>query len=158
MTQSTDGLLPSVQLESTNPQPFTSQTLTGHYSVLYFYPKDSTPGCTTEGLDFQRLLPEFKQLGAEIYGVSLDSIKRHENFKNKQGFEFDLVSDPEASLCSAFGVYQLKKNFGKEYMGIVRSTFLLDPQGKTLHEWRKVKVKGHAEEVLETLKEITTAL
>ncbi|MBF6058287.1 peroxiredoxin [Thiomicrorhabdus heinhorstiae] len=157
MTQSTDGLLSSVQLESTNQQPFSQQTLLGHYSVLYFYPKDSTPGCTTEGLDFQRLLPEFEQLNAKIYGISMDSMKRHENFKSKQGFEFDLISDPQAELCSSFGIYQLKKNFGKEYMGIVRSTFLLDPQGETLHAWRKVKVKGHAEEVLETLKEIIAA-
>ncbi len=143
--------LPEFSVETTAGIPFTHKDLMGHYTVIYFYPKDSTPGCTTEGRDFNQRLPEFTALNTSIYGASMDSMKRHHNFKTKQGFEFELISDPEGTFCALFGVYQLKKNFGIEYMGIVRSTFLFDPKGTLIHEWRKVKVKGHAQEVLETI-------
>ncbi|QKI89433.1 peroxiredoxin [Thiomicrorhabdus xiamenensis] len=146
--------LPQFSLQATNERTLSEQDFIGRYSVLYFYPKDSTPGCTTEGLDFTALHNEFAALDAQIFGISMDSMRRHENFKDKQGFTFDLISDPEAELCQALGVYQLKKNFGKEYMGIVRSTFLIDPEGKVAALWSPVKVKGHAEEVLQTLKQM----
>jgi len=145
--------LPDFSVETTAETPFTHQDLSGHYTVIYFYPKDSTPGCTTEGKDFNQRLPEFTALNTVIYGASMDSMKRHHNFKTKQNFEFELISDPEGDFCALFGVYQLKKNFGIEYMGIVRSTFLFDPKGILIHEWRKVKVKGHAQEVLEVIRE-----
>lgn len=146
--------IPSFNLPATSETHVTEQNLRNTYTVLYFYPKDSTPGCTTEGKDFSALATEFKNLNTQIFGVSMDSMKRHENFKAKQEFSFELISDPEAELCKIFDVYQLKKNFGKEYMGIVRSTFIIDPAGKLAKEWRKVKVKGHAKEVLETIKEL----
>jgi len=145
-------MIPTFSLPATSDTTVCHNDLEGHYTVLYFYPKDSTPGCTTEGLDFNERLQQFAALNCKIFGVSMDSIRRHENFKAKQGFEFELISDPEAELCNAMGVYQLKKNFGKEYMGIVRSTFLFNSSGKLIHIWDKVKVKGHAQEVLERLK------
>lgn len=120
--------------------------------VLYFYPKDSTPGCTTEGQDFRDLHEEFKAHDTEIFGVSKDSMKRHDNFKTKQSFTFELISDVESGVCEHFGVWQLKKTFGKEYMGIVRSTFLIGKDGTLKQHWDKVKVKGHAVEVLEATK------
>lgn len=141
-------------LPATSDQTITQENLKGKYTVLYFYPKDSTPGCTTEGKDFTELQSEFEKLNCQIFGVSMDSMKRHENFKSKQAFSFELISDPDAVLCNQFRTYQLKKNFGKEYMGIVRSTFLINPDGKIVSEWLKVKVKGHAAEVLAKLKEI----
>lgn len=124
----------------------------GHWLVLYFYPKDSTPGCTTEGLEFNALLPKFKKLDATVLGVSRDTVKSHQNFCDKQGFKFDLVSDPDETLCNAFGVIQPKKLYGREYIGIVRSTFLIDPKGRIAQAWRGVKVDGHARDVLEALK------
>jgi thioredoxin-dependent peroxiredoxin len=120
--------------------------------VLYFYPKDSTPGCTTEGLDFNALLPKFKKLGANVLGVSRDSIKSHQNFCSKQGFEFLLVSDGDEALCNAFDVIKEKNMYGKKVLGIERSTFLIDPQGKLAAEWRGVKVPGHAQAVFDALK------
>ena len=125
----------------------------GRWLVLYFYPKDSTPGCTTEGLDFNVLLPKFHQLGADVLGVSKDSVKSHANFAAKQGFKFPLVSDTDEKLCRAFGVIQMKKLYGREYEGIVRSTFLIDPEGRIAHVWQPVKVAGHAQAVLDTLKD-----
>jgi peroxiredoxin Q/BCP len=124
----------------------------GQWLVLYFYPKDSTPGCTVEGNDFNALLPRFRTLGAQVLGVSRDSLKSHRNFCAKQGFDFPLVSDADSKLCEAFGVIRPKKLYGREFVGIERSTFLVDPQGKLRAEWRKVKVPGHAEAVLDTLK------
>jgi len=138
-------------LEATSGRTITQNDLKQQFTVLYFYPKDSTPGCTTEGNDFNQLLNKFNNLNCQVLGVSMDSMKRHENFKAKQAFDFDLISDPDAVLCNLFGTYQLKKNFGKEYMGIVRSTFLIDPSGKIISEWRGVKVKGHAETLLTLL-------
>jgi peroxiredoxin Q/BCP len=129
---------------------------TGKWLVLYFYPKDSTPGCTTEGIDFNALLPKFRKLGAEILGVSRDSLKSHQNFCEKQGFKFDLVSDPDEKLCKAFDVIKPKKLYGREYVGIERSTFLIDPQGVVRQAWRPVKVPGHAQAVLDALKAAQT--
>ena len=120
--------------------------------MLYFYPKDSTPGCTTEGQDFRDHYEEFIAHNTVVYGVSKDSLKSHENFKAKQGFPFELISDPDEALCNAFRVIQLKKLYGREYMGIVRSTFLIDAKGNILQAWDKVKVKGHVEAVLEAIK------
>jgi peroxiredoxin Q/BCP len=129
---------------------------TGKWLVLYFYPKDSTPGCTTEGIDFNALLSKFRKLGAEILGVSRDSLKSHQNFCEKQGFKFDLVSDPDEKLCKAFDVIKPKKLYGREYVGIERSTFLIDPQGVVRQAWRPVKVPGHAQAVLDALKAAQT--
>ncbi len=122
--------------------------LKGKNVVLYFYPKDNTPGCTTEGGDFRDHFDAFEQANTVILGVSRDSIRKHENFKAKQGFPFDLLSDEDESLCRQYDVIQLKKLYGKEYMGIERSTFLIDKNGVLVKEWRKVKVPGHVEEVL----------
>ena len=119
--------------------------------VLYFYPKDSTPGCTTEGLDFNALLPQFHALGAEVLGVSRDSVKSHRNFCAKQGFAFDLVSDPDETLCQAFGVIKLKNMYGRQVLGIERSTFLVGPDGHLVEAWRGVRVPGHAAAVLASL-------
>ena len=121
--------------------------------VIYFYPKDSTPGCTTEGQDFRDLYEQFQGLDTEVFGVSKDSMKRHENFKAKQSFPFELICDEGSGVCEHFGVWQMKKTFGKEYMGIVRSTFLIDKNGVLQKKWDSVKVKGHAEEVLNTVKQ-----
>ena len=134
----------------------TSATLAdyaGHWLVLYFYPKDSTPGCTTEGRDFNALLPQFHALDAMVLGVSRDSLKSHDNFCAKQGFAFPLVSDGDGRLCDAFGVIQPKKLYGREYVGIVRSTFLICPRSRVTTTWSPVKVPGHAQAVLEALKE-----
>jgi peroxiredoxin Q/BCP len=125
--------------------------------ILYFYPKDSTPGCTQEGQDFRDLHPDFQALGAEILGVSRDSLKSHENFKCKQEFPFELLSDADESLCGQFDVIKLKNMYGKQVQGIERSTFLIDPEGKLAAEWRKVSVKGHAAEVLEKVSSLKTA-
>ena len=124
----------------------------GKWVVLYFYPKDSTPGCTTEGLDFNGLLPQFKKLGATVLGVSRDSIKSHQNFCTKQGFKFDLVSDADEALCNAFGVIKEKNMYGRKVLGIERSTFLIGPDGVIAQSWRPVKVPGHAQAVLDALK------
>ena len=125
----------------------------GQWLALYFYPKDSTPGCTTEGLDFNALLPRFRKLGAEVLGVSRDSVKSHDNFCAKQGFAFPLVSDPDERLCKAFDVIKPKKLYGREFIGVERSTFLIGPDGVVRAEWRKVKVPGHAQAVLDTLEQ-----
>lgn len=128
----------------------------GHWLVLYFYPKDSTPGCTTEGIDFNALLPKFRKLDATVLGVSRDSIRSHQNFCAKQGFKFDLVSDADEKLCNAFGVIKPKKLYGREYVGVERSTFLIDPKGVIVQSWRPVKVPGHAQAVHDALKAATT--
>lgn len=125
----------------------------GKWLVLYFYPKDSTPGCTTEGLEFNALLTRFRRAGAEILGVSKDSVKSHANFCAKQGFRFDLVSDADEALCKAFDVIREKSLYGRKFLGIERSTFLIDPDGRVAAEWRKVKVAGHAEAVYDALRQ-----
>ena len=143
--------IPDLPLSLTSDQPATLADYAGQWLVLYFYPKDSTPGCTTEGLDFNALLPAFKRAGATVLGVSKDSLKAHHNFRAKQGFQFELVSDADGMLCEAFGVIQPKKLYGREYVGIVRSTFLIDPAGVIRRKWQPVKVPGHAQAVLDAL-------
>lgn len=123
----------------------------GRWLVLYFYPRDSTPGCTAEGRDFDALLPKFQALNASLLGVSRDSVRSHRNFRAKQGFRFELVSDPEEALCRAFGVIKPKKLYGRDYTGIERSTFLIGPDGRIVQAWRAVKVSGHAQAVLDAL-------
>jgi len=126
--------------------------LRGQNVVIYFYPKDSTPGCTTEGRDFSTLHAKFRRQNTIVFGVSRDSLASHEKFREKQGFKFDLISDPDEKLCKKFDVIHEKSLYGRKFMGVVRSTFLIDANGKLCREWRKVKVKGHAEEVLEAVK------
>ncbi len=128
--------------------------LAGKWIVLYFYPKDNTPGCTTEAVEFSSELEEFAKLDAVILGVSADSTRKHRNFIEKKGLKITLLSDEEHSVLEAYGVWQLKKNYGREYMGIVRSTFIIDPEGIVRAKWEKVKVKGHVETVKEKLKEL----
>ena len=120
--------------------------------VVYFYPKDNTAGCTTEGLDFNRLLPEFQALGYTVVGISRDGVNSHQNFCTKQGFQFELLSDVDETVCRQFDVLKLKKMYGKEYIGVERSTFVLNEVGEMVHEWRKVKVANHAQEVLDYVK------
>ena len=124
----------------------------GHAVVLYFYPKDNTPGCTVEGAQFRDLHKQFAKAGAVIAGVSRDSLKSHENFKAKMEFPFELISDPEEKLCARFGVMKMKNMYGKKVRGIERSTFVIDAAGKLAREWRGVKVPGHAQEVLDFVK------
>lgn len=144
--------VPDFTAEATSDTTITLSELKGKNVVIYFYPKDSTPGCTTEGQNFRDLYSEFQSNNTVIFGVSKDSMKRHDNFKAKQEFPFELISDPEEALCKHFDVIKLKKLYGKEYMGIERSTFLIDAEGVLRNEWRKVKVKGHVDEVLEAVK------
>jgi thioredoxin-dependent peroxiredoxin len=126
-------------------------SLKGQWVVVYFYPKDSTPGCTNEAKDFRDLYPKFKKRHAEIVGVSRDSIKSHANFASKQELSFPLVSDADETWCNAFDVIHEKVLYGKRHMGVVRSTFLIDPDGKLAAEWRGVKVPGHAQAVLDAI-------
>ena len=126
--------------------------LKGRKVVLYFYPKDSTPGCTVEAKDFRDRIKDFEKAGAAIVGASKDSVKRHDNFKAKNALHFNLVSDTDGALCDAYGVWVQKKLFGHGYMGIERATFLIDEKGVVREVWRKVKVKGHADEVLAAVK------
>ncbi len=128
--------------------------LRGRWVALYFYPKDNTPGCTNEARDFQALKAEFEAEGAVILGVSRDSVTSHRRFAEKQGLDFTLIADEDESLCRAFDVIRPKKLYGREFMGVERSTFLIDPDGVVRHVWRKVRVKGHATEVLDTLKRL----
>ncbi|HNP65198.1 MAG TPA: peroxiredoxin [Woeseiaceae bacterium] len=128
------------------------KALRGKHVVLYFYPKDATPGCTTESQDFHDLHAKFKRQKAVVLGVSRDSLASHEKFKAKQELPFDLISDPDERLCRQFDVIQEKSLYGRKFLGVERSTFLIDADGKLRQEWRKVKVKGHAAEVLEAVK------
>jgi peroxiredoxin Q/BCP len=125
--------------------------LRGQNLILYFYPKDSTPGCTTEGRDFSALHKQLRKQNTLIFGISRDSLASHEKFKEKQGFPFDLISDPDEKLCKQFDVIHEKTLYGRKFMGVVRSTFLINADGKLVAEWRKVKVKGHADEVFESV-------
>lgn len=144
--------VPKIELPATGDQLIKLSDFHGKPLVLYFYPKASTPGCTQEGLDFKALISKFRRQSAVILGASRDSLKAQVNFKQKQGFPFELLSDREERLCLAFDVIKMKSMYGKQVRGIERSTFLIDEQGILRREWRKVKVKGHAEEVLEALK------
>ncbi len=140
---------PDFTAEATSNQQVTLSALKGKKVVLYFYPKDSTPGCTNQGGDFRDLYSDFQAANTLVFGISRDSLRSHENFKAKQSFPFELISDKDEILCKLFDVLKLKKMFGKEHLGIERSTFLIDEEGKLVQEWRKVKVPGHVQEVLE---------
>ena len=141
-------------LPSTNKKNFTLKDTLGKYVVLYFYPKDDTPGCTIETNEFNKLLPKFKKLECEIYGISKDSLKSHDKFRNKYKIKFDLLADEELKVLKKYKVWKKKKFMGREFMGVVRTTYLLDKKGQILKIWNNVKAKDHAEEVLETLKNI----
>ena len=138
------------QSKSISLQDFKSQWL-----VLYFYPKDNTPGCTTQAIEFTEKLPQFQALNTQIVGISPDSIASHGKFITKHNLEIILLSDPEHQIAETYGVWQLKKFMGKEYMGIVRSTFLLDPSGKITQIWSNVRVKNHVDAVLDAVKQLT---
>ncbi len=149
---SLDNTLLSLPLAVSGGSFTTLGELAGQWLVLYFYPKDSTPGCTTEGQEFNALLPQFEQAGATVIGISRDSLKAHDNFRGKQGFGFPLISDVDEALCTAFDVIALKNMYGKQVRGIMRSTFLVSPEGQLVQSWRKLKVAGHAQAVLDALK------
>lgn len=146
--------VPDFHLPATSSKDVVLSALKGWHVVLYFYPKDSTPGCTLEGQQFRDLIAEFTQQKTIILGVSRDSLKSHENFKEKQCFPFELISDSEEMLCRMFDVIKMKNMYGKLVQGIERSTFLIDKNGILRHEWRKVKADGHAAEVLETVRQL----
>ncbi len=154
MTMEVGHLTPDIELLADNGEKVSLTDYRGKYVVLYFYPKDMTPGCTTEACDFRDQHQSFSDVNAVIIGVSPDPQKRHEKFKEKHNLPFRLLVDDEHQLAEAFGVWKLKKNFGKEYMGIERSTFIIDPEGKVIKEWRKVKVKDHVQEALNYIKEL----
>ncbi len=143
---------PEFELEVTPEGTISTQAMIGHWVLLYFYPRANTPGCTQESIEFSELYPEFQKLGVTIYGISRDSLKRQQNFKNKYAMPFELIYDPEEILCQALDVMKEKKLYGKVSIGIERSTFLFNPEGQLIKEWRKVKAKGHAAEVLDELK------
>ncbi len=142
-------------LPSTNKENYSLKDSFGKFVVLYFYPKDDTPGCTIETNDFNKLLPKFKNLDCEIYGISKDNLKSHNNFKDKYKIKFDLLADEEIKVLKKYKVWGRKKFMGKEFMGVIRSTFLINKEGKIIKTWYNVKVKDHAIEVLETLKKFT---
>ena len=145
---------PDFTLTSTNNTDYSLKKSLGKYVVIYFYPKDDTPGCTIEANDFNKLLPQFKKLNCEVFGISKDNLKSHDKFKEKYQLKFDLLSDEELTVLKKFKVWGKKKFMGREFMGILRTTFLIDKKGKILKIWENVKVKDHAIEVLNTLKEI----
>lgn len=152
MTLKTGDKVPDIELHLTGDRATSLSEFAGKPLVLYFYPKASTPGCTREGLDFSEAINKFRRQSCRILGASRDSLKAQENFKAKQGFPFDLVSDPNETLCQAFDVIKMKNMYGKKVRGIERSTFLIDASGTLQQEWRGVKVKGHVEEVLDAVK------
>jgi peroxiredoxin Q/BCP len=149
---SIDQPIESPELEATNIGAVSLQSFRGKPLVLYFYPRDNTPGCTREGQAFRDLYPEFEKAGCAVVGVSRDSLKTHENFAAKQEFPFPLISDPDEVLCKQFDVIKEKNLYGRKVMGIERSTFLIDSDGRIAEEWRKVKVPGHAEAVLDSVR------
>lgn len=136
----------------TSGKTFNLADYRGKNLVLYFYPKDNTPGCTTEGMQFRDLHPQFQATNTEIFGISRDSLKSHENFKAKLGMPFELISDPDESLCTMFDVMKMKNMYGKQVRGVERSTFVIDAAGKVVKEWRGVKVPAHVDEVLAFIK------
>ena len=144
--------VPDFSLASTGGTTFTLSALRGEKLVLYFYPKDNTPGCTAEGADFGGLHSQFRRAGARVFGISRDSAASHERFKEKMRFPFELLSDPDEAVCKQFGVMKLKTLYGKKVRGIERSTFVVDAKGVLAREWRGVKVPGHAQEVLNFVK------
>ncbi len=152
MTVEVGKKVPAFKLPATGEQTISLSSLKGKNIVLYFYPRDSTPGCTTEGQDFRDSIAKFKRQDCVILGVSRDTIASHEKFKEKQKFPFDLLSDTEEELCKLFDVIKLKNMYGKKHLGIERSTFIINKKGILKQEWRKVKVKGHVDEVLAAVK------
>ena len=141
-------------LPSTSNENYNLKDSTGKYVVIYFYPKDDTPGCTIETNDFNKLLPKFKKLGCDVFGISKDSLKSHNKFREKYKIKFDLLADEEIKVLKKYKVWGKKKFMGREFMGIIRTTFLIDKKGKIIKIWNNVKVKDHAKEVLITLKNI----
>ena len=146
---------PNFVLPSTTNIKYSLKDSIGKYLVLYFYPKDDTPGCTIETNEFNKLLSKFKKLQCEVYGISKDSLKSHYKFKDKYKIKFDLLADEELKVLKKYKVWKKKKFMGREFMGVVRTTYLLDKKGQILKVWNNVKAEGHADEVLETLKNIT---
>ena len=152
MTVEVGKKVPAFKLPATGEQTISLSSLKGKNIVLYFYPKDNTPGCTTEGQDFRDNIAKFKRQNCVILGVSRDTVRTHENFKEKHRFPFDLLSDTEEELCNLFDVIKLKNMYGKKLLGVERSTFIINDKGVLKQEWRKVKVKGHVDEVLAAVK------
>ncbi|KPB71841.1 MULTISPECIES: peroxiredoxin [Pseudomonas syringae group] len=148
MAVTVDQPVPDFQAPATSGQTVELSAFKGQQVVIYFYPKDNTPGCTTQGQDFRDHIAQFQAANTVVLGVSRDSLKTHQNFKAKQSFPFELISDKEEALCQLFDVIKLKKLYGKEYLGVDRSTFLIDKEGVLRQEWRGVKVPGHVAEVL----------
>ena len=146
--------VPDFEIASTGNRTFKLSAELGSPLVLYFYPKDNTPGCTTEGQEFRDLHGEFVRRNCAVYGVSRDSIKTHEGFKSRMSFPFELLSDPDEKICNLFGVMKMKNMYGKKVWGVVRSTFVIDPGGVVRREWRGLRVPGHAREVLEFVKSL----
>jgi len=146
---------PDIKLSSTNNVKFNLKNSSGNFVIIYFYPKDDTPGCTLETNDFNKLLPHFRKLNCEVYGISKDSLDSHNKFKKKYKIKFDLLSDLDKKVIKKYKVWRKKKFMGREFMGVIRSTFLIDKKGRILKIWDNVKVKDHAKEVLKTLKIIT---
>lgn len=146
--------VPDFEAAATGGENFRFSASLGHPLVLYFYPKDNTPGCTDEGLQFRDLHAAFRQLDCSVYGVSRDSLKSHDGFKARMAFPFELLSDPDEKLCSMFGVIKMKNMYGKQVRGIERSTFVINAKGILRKEWRGVKVAGHAQEVLEFVRSL----
>ncbi len=144
--------LPDFELAATGGQRFQLSAFAGHPLILYFYPRDDTPGCTDEGIQFTALHEEFRRIGYNIFGVSRDSVASHEKFKKKMGFPFELLSDPDEAACTLFGVMKLKNMYGKQVRGIERSTFIIGRDGAIASEWRGLKVPGHAQVVLDAAK------
>jgi len=142
---------PNIKLPSTNNSKYSLNKSIGNYVVIYFYPKNDTPGCTLETNDFNKLLPNFRKLNCEVYGISKDSLESHNKFKKKYKIKFNLLSDLEKKVLKKYKVWGKKKFMGREFMGIIRSTFLIDKKGKILKIWKNVKVKDHVKEVLKTL-------
>ncbi len=145
---------PIFDLPSTSNEKYFLKNSVGNYVVLYFYPKDDTPGCTIETNEFNKLLPKFKKLECEVYGISKDNLKSHDKFRDKYKIKFDLLADEELKVLKKYKVWKKKKFMGREFMGVVRTTYLLDKKGQILKVWNNVKAKDHAIEVLETLKNI----
>jgi peroxiredoxin Q/BCP len=146
--------VPDFSLPSTSGEDFSLSDLKGKKVLLYFYPKDSTPGCTIEGNEFSKLIKDFRKNQTEVFGISRDSLKSHDNFKCKQDFQFELLSDADETACALFDVIHEKNMYGKKVMGVVRSTFLIGEDGTLLKEWRKVKAEGHAQEVLQAIQDL----
>ena len=141
-------IIADFEMAGTGDVQFRLQDYRGKRLVIYFYPKDNTPGCTTEGMDFGRLYPDFQKAGCAVFGVSRDSVKSHEGFKAKLSLPFELLSDPDERVCELFGVMKMKNMYGKKVRGVERSTFVLDGEGRVIKEWRAVKVPDHASDVL----------